>query len=629
MHVSLISEHASPLAALGGVDAGGQNVYVAQTATLLARRGHTVDVYTRRTDAGQPEAIMMRPGLRVVHVDAGPPRHVPKEELLPFMPGFAESVIARMSREGRPDIVHAHFWMSGMVAAEVKRRLGVPFVITFHALGKVRRAHQGDDDHFPEDRFTAEKDVIDAADRIIAECPQDAADLEQLYGAAPSSLVQVPCGFDPQELEPVDRGLARELLGVPQDADVVLQLGRMVPRKGVDDAVCGFARATRGRADGSQRAREAVMLVVGGEAPDESVVDTPEGRRLQAIAAEEGAADRIRFLGSRSRETLKYVYSAADVFVSVPWYEPFGITPLEAMACGVPVVGSSVGGIKHTVADGLTGLLVPAHDPDAVALALVRLLDNGALRARMGRAARRRVNEQFTWQTVTEALEAVYFEVAAPSTTLELQGPARLGSLAQTAHELVALARAVEPHAEKAARLVSEAAMGGRKVLACGNGGSAADAQHLAAELVGRFQMERGALPALALTTDTSLLTAIGNDYGFDEIFARQVSAHAERGDVLVAISTSGDSANVVEALKTARAAGVRTVGLLGRSGGEAKALCDVAVVVPSDVTARIQEVHQLVIHRFAEAAEAAYTGAIAASQQPRRPVPIEQRYLA
>lgn len=619
MHVAMISEHASPLALLGGVDAGGQNVYVAQTAERLADRGHEVDVYTRRSDPDQPETIKLRRGLRVLHVDAGPPSAIPKEDMAPFMGHFADEVAARMAREGRPDLVHAHFWMSGTVALELKRRLGVPFVVTFHALGKVRRIHQGDADRFPEERFSAEAEIVASADRIIAECPQDSADMIELYGADPASLIEIPCGFDPAELEPIDRGLARELLGIPRDTRVVLQLGRMVPRKGVDDAVRGFARASR------DLAGDSLMLVVGGEVGDASVIDTPEGARLHSIAAEEGAADRVRFVGARSRDALKYFYSAADVFVSVPWYEPFGITPLEAMACGVPVLGSRVGGIKHTVADGLTGMLVEPHDPDAVAGALARLIGDEATRARMGRAARKRVNEQFTWALVTDQLEAVYAAVSAPSTTLAEERQAV--SLSQTAASLVSLARQVEPSVEQAASLIADTVMAGGTVFVCGNGGSAADAQHLAAELVGRFQMERAPLPAVALTTDTSLLTAVGNDYGFADVFSRQVRALGSHKDLLVGISTSGSSPNVLEALSAARDIGMRTVGLLGGEGGRARRLCDVPVVVPSAVTARVQEVHQLVVHRFAEAVDEAYVGTVA------RPLAVAtrmtQEYLA
>ncbi len=145
----------------------------------------------------------------------------------------------------------------------------------------------------------------------------------------------------------------------------------------------------------------------------------------------------------------------------------------------------------------------------------------------------------------------------------------------------------------------------GCRILVCGNGGSAADAQHLAAELSGRYLKERRALAGIALTTDTSALTAIGNDYGFDQVFSRQVEALGRPGDLLIGISTSGNSPNVIRAVESARDLGMRTLGLLGRDGGRLKELVDDALVVPSPVTARIQEVHQMVYHFWCEALDA------------------------
>jgi phosphoheptose isomerase len=325
---------------------------------------------------------------------------------------------------------------------------------------------------------------------------------------------------------------------------------------------------------------------------------------------------------------LRYFYSAADVFISVPWYEPFGITPLEAMACGVPVIGSRVGGVKYTVEDGVTGILVPPHDPDAVAAAVGRLLNEERVRDRMGRAGRERVNAAFTWEQVTRSLETLYSEVAPPALRVD-NGIAREAvTLGDTASMLTGYARAVESDAGRAARLIAETVMTGGTVLVCGNGGSAADAQHLASELVGRFTLERQGVPAIALTGDSAVMTALGNDYGFDQVFARQLEALGHAGDVLLAISTSGRSPNILKALEVARSRSIRTIGLLGRDGGQAKRMCDVSVVVPTNVTARIQEVHQLVVHHFAAAVDEAYA-AMMASRDVTLATSLPQGYLA
>lgn len=159
----------------------------------------------------------------------------------------------------------------------------------------------------------------------------------------------------------------------------------------------------------------------------------------------------------------------------------------------------------------------------------------------------------------------------------------------------------MEESVERASMLAVETLKRGNKILLCGNGGSAADAQHIAAELVGRYKIERGGLPAIALTTDTSILTAIGNDYGYDRIFDRQVEALVNEGDLLIGISTSGNSLNVLSALLLAKEMGAKTLGLSGRGGGKLNYACDINLVVPSDDTPRIQEMHILFGHTMCQ----------------------------
>lgn len=409
MHrLALISDHASPLAAAGGVDSGGQNIYVAQVARHLSRLGYRVDVYTRRDDPSQPEVLHWEDDVRVIHVPAGPARFVPKEELLPHMREFSRFFIDRARRHGGYDLVHANFFMSGLVALRARAVLGIPFAITFHALGLVRRMHQREADRFPPMRIDIEQRLVREADRLVAECPQDAEDLRTLYGASPDRIDVVPCGFDADEFLPVGRETARAALGLPVHERLVLQLGRMVPRKGVDNVVRGVARLRR------DHGIDARLLVVGGESdtPDPSL--TPEIGRLAGIAREEGVQDLVTFTGRRGREVLRFYYAAADVFVTTPWYEPFGITPLEAMACGTPVVGSDVGGIKFSVAHGETGYLVPPNDPDALAQRVAQLFLQPELARDMGLAAVRRAQERFTWAGVANQLAALFDATVQP-----------------------------------------------------------------------------------------------------------------------------------------------------------------------------------------------------------------------
>ena len=401
--IAIISEHASPLAAPGSIDCGGQNVYVACLARELAQAGHLVDIFTRRDSMAQKQLLRWRDNIRVIHVPAGPAHFVPKEHMLPHMDAFARFVTRFTRRQDhRYDIVHANFFMSGMVAQHLKRVLGIPFVITFHALGHVRRLAQGAADTFPQARLHIESELMHDADRILAECPQDRRDMQRLYGAPRSQIEVVPCGFDPQELWPVEQDTARRKLNVSPGKLVLLQLGRIVPRKGIDTVIESLA-LLRG-----QYGVDAELLVVGGgpERPGE-----PEMDRLRALATQLGIARHVRFTGQKPRADLRYYYSAADVFVTTPWYEPFGITPVEAMACARPVIGAEVGGIKSTVLDGETGYLVPPRDPQSVAARLALLHKNPALARNMGEAGMRRAYQHYTWSTVAAQAAGIYSAV--------------------------------------------------------------------------------------------------------------------------------------------------------------------------------------------------------------------------
>jgi D-inositol-3-phosphate glycosyltransferase len=400
--IALISEHASPLAQIGSTDSGGQNVYVAQLAKHLARLGYLVDVFTRRDSESQEQVVEWLPGVRVVHVPAGPAHFIPKEAMLPHMEQFGRFLIRFARRQKIPyDLVHANFFMSGMVAQQIKRKLGIPFVMTFHALGRVRRLSQGQADGFPDIRFAIEESLMQDADRIIAECPQDQHDMEQLYGAPSERIDVAPCGFDPDEFWPVTVD-ARQQLGLDRDEFIILQLGRMVPRKGVDNVIRALSILQR------QYQVQARLLVVGGNAEQPDPVTTPELGRLMGLAQSLGIEQSITFTGQRQRDQLRYYYSAANVFVTTPWYEPFGITPVEAMACGTPVVGTAVGGIKTTVVDGETGYLVPPNDPDALSERLAWLQQHPQMAQRMGWAGMRRAYQHFTWRNVATQVANVY-----------------------------------------------------------------------------------------------------------------------------------------------------------------------------------------------------------------------------
>ncbi len=416
--VAMISEHANPLALLGSEDAGGQNVYVYEVSVGLARLGYQVDVFTRRDSPAPADVVPLAPGVRVVHVAAGPAEFIKKDGLWPLMPAFAEGCYDFMAAQARPyDLIHSNFWMSGWVACELKARLGLPVVHIFHALGAIKRLEQGAADTSPPDRHEAELRVIREVDRLIAQCPAEVDDLRRYYTSALGHVCVVPSGVNPRRYRPVRRSSARARLGLGQDEQIVGYVGRLVPRKGVATLLGAFARVARARPGARLR-----LMIVGGDTRDPHHDSTPEMARLRRLAARLGVAGQVWFVGKRQPDELAEYYGASDVMVSVPWYEPFGLTPLEAQACRRAFIGSAVGGITYTVQDGVTGLLVPPKDEPALAEKLALLLDNPALRRRLASAGHRRVQHEFTWARVAERTAAVYEGLQPAALPLCVQG---------------------------------------------------------------------------------------------------------------------------------------------------------------------------------------------------------------
>jgi glycosyltransferase involved in cell wall biosynthesis len=399
MKIDMVSEHASPLAAIGGVDAGGQNVHVAALAAGLAKRGHEVTVHTRRDDADLPARVETADGYTVAHVDAGPARAVPKDDLLQHMGSFADVLAAQWAEE-RPDVVHAHFWMSGLASVQAASRLDVPVLQTFHALGSVKRRHQGDADTSPEQRIELERGLLRDVTHVVATCTDEVFELRRL-GVSTEKVSIVPCGVDTSVFGP------RGPVAPRGDRQRLLVLGRLVERKGQEDAV----RALTALPD-------AELVVVGGPAVDQ-VDGDPEVQRLRAIAAGLGVADRLVFAGSVARADVPGWIRSADVVLAVPWYEPFGITPLEAMACGRPIVATAVGGLVDSVVDGVTGDLVPPRDPQRLGEVLAALLADDERRAAYGAAGVKRARSRYRWSRVVADTDAVYRQVLSNRTPVE------------------------------------------------------------------------------------------------------------------------------------------------------------------------------------------------------------------
>jgi glycosyltransferase involved in cell wall biosynthesis len=412
MRIAMISEHASPLAMLGGVDAGGQNIHVAELAASLAERGHEVRVYTRRDGADLDPVVPLGPGVDVEYVPVGPTRPVPKDELLPYMGEFGRYLAGRWDDgDFVPTVVHAHFWMSGLAALTATAGNAgaapagrpVPVVVTYHALGSVKRRYQGDQDTSPPNRVGLERELGLLANRVIAQCGDEVEELSRM-GIPRTNITVIPSGVNVERF-----GTGGAVADPPASGRWrILSVGRLVPRKGFADLI----RAVRMLPDAE--------LVIAGGPPAAELGSDPEARRLRRLAQRAGVADRVRLLGSVPREDMPAWYRSADLLACAPWYEPFGLTPLEAMACGVPVVAYAVGGLVESVIDGVTGSLVRPRDVPRLAAELRALLGNPVLRMSYASAAVDRVRSRYPWQRTAADVERVYAAVTGESASTAL-----------------------------------------------------------------------------------------------------------------------------------------------------------------------------------------------------------------
>jgi glycosyltransferase involved in cell wall biosynthesis len=279
-------------------------------------------------------------------------------------------------------------------------------VQTFHALGVVKRRHQGAADTSPRARLGVERDLLQRVDGVIATCSDEVFELARM-DADLHRIDVVPCGVDLDQFN-TDGPAEPRPAGRPR----LVVLSRMVPRKGIGNTIEALAELP------------GVELVIAGGPPREQLAEDEEGARLLALAERLGVADRVDFRGRIERPDAPALLRSADAVVCVPWYEPFGIVPLEAMACGVPVIASSVGGLVDTVVHGGTGLHVPPRRPDRVAEAARQLIADADMRGRLGAAGAERARRRYGWDTVAEGTLRSYMQVLARRTAARHTGVA-------------------------------------------------------------------------------------------------------------------------------------------------------------------------------------------------------------
>lgn len=409
LRVAILSVHACPLAILGGKKTGGMNVYIRDLSVELGKHNVLVDIFTRSEDQCVPHVndTDLGPSARVIHIPSGPEEPMPIAEIYSYLPDFVAGARDFALRENlRYDVIYSHYWLSGWVALQLKLLWGIPVIQMFHTLGRMKnRIASNESQREPELRLQVEQQIIEGADCLIAATPAERTQLMWLYGADMHKIRVIPPGVDIDHFHPISKTEAKKTIGVPEDVRMLLFVGRIEPLKGIDTLFCAIALL---RAQIPHCLSNLCLSIIGGDL-GEAKQENTEMQRLKALREELGLADLVTFLGAKSQETLQHYYAAAEAVIMPSHYESFGLVALEAMACGVPVIASEIGGLAYLIQDGVTGFHVPDREPEELAGTMCLLLKNDELRMEMSAAAVQHA-QHYAWPKIAAQIRQVFLE---------------------------------------------------------------------------------------------------------------------------------------------------------------------------------------------------------------------------
>ena len=403
--VAMLMVHTCPLEQAGIGDAGGMNIYVAESAARMAAQGVEVDIFTRRDHLDLPEVVELSPGVNVHHLDAGHDLHWTKEQVPAHFNELTAEFKKALSSDQSYDLIHSHYWLSGKVAMPVAKELKLPLVHTMHTMARVKNLNLAEGERpEPMIRVQGETQIVAAASALTANTDAEAASLVSLYDACPDTVHVVTPGVDLYNFTPgAGRAAARKVIGIEADTHVITFVGRIQPHKGPEI----FIRAIAEMLSHSPLLRPKLRVFIIGGA---SGVNGSEVERLKELVSWLNIADVISFLPPVPRTELPNWYRAADL-VCVPSYsESFGLVALEAQACGTPVVATAVGGLRTAVADGISGVLVDGHDPRAWSSVLARLLQEPQRRVLLSMGAIEHASH-FGWDATARGTLDIYDQV--------------------------------------------------------------------------------------------------------------------------------------------------------------------------------------------------------------------------
>jgi len=401
MRILLISDHADPLAEIGSKEAGGQNIYVYYLAKFLGHLGVSVDIFTRWDKKNKNEIVYIDNHLRVIRVKAGPKRYIPRDNFLSVVDEFAGNILKKIKKEGiRYDIIHTNYWFSGIIGLKIARIIKKPLIHVYHSIGQIRfdslhklKLQESENEIFKQ-RLTAEKEIARKADKIIATSPVEKKIIKKLFKVEENKIDTITIGVDTKIFKPIKKEKARKFLKFENDKKIILYVGRIEWRKGIGTLLYAFREIIKKFPDSR------LYVIGGGKSKSAKKLDNAEQERLKNIIKELNISEKVFLLGPKKQKYLCRYYSASDVCVVPSYYEPFGIVPLESMACGTPVVASRTGGLQFSIKDGITGHLAEPRNYKDLAEKIIKTLKDGKSFYRTN--CLERINNEFRWGKIAE-----------------------------------------------------------------------------------------------------------------------------------------------------------------------------------------------------------------------------------
>jgi D-inositol-3-phosphate glycosyltransferase len=397
-HLAVISYHTCPLSDEIDSEVGGMNTYVLELSKSLAKKGYSLDIFTRSQYEKSPRVVQVNEKLRVIHVPAGPQKSLSKKEIEQYIPEFLTFFYSFAEKEKLSyQIVSCHYYLSGIAGVEIKKKLKIPLVMTFHTLGLMKNlVARSDEERESKERILTELDLVRESDQIIATSDTDAKYIQYLYDGDPKKIAVLTPGVNLSLFRPMDKIAAKKKIGAQLDEKMIVFVGRIEPLKGIDVLLYALKMILTARPS-----LRLCVWIVGGDISHDTEEWPKELKRLAELREVLDITTSVKFVGRKAPVDLPTYYNAAEVMVMPSHYESFGITAVEAMACGVPVITTDVTGVSKLIDEKHENLITSANNPIGLAQRIIALLQDQEAYKRVSKSVAENVQD-LSWDNASD-----------------------------------------------------------------------------------------------------------------------------------------------------------------------------------------------------------------------------------